>query len=142
MIREYARNDAEASFGELVHRHIDLVYSTAFRVLRNAELADEVSQRVFVALARNAKKLEDRAVLAGWLHQTARHFALETVRSEERRRQREKEAADIRSLDSNETQSDWDQIAPWRNWIRTIGTPSYCATSNARRQRKSARSLG
>ena len=113
LIREYARNGAEASFGELVHRHIDLVYSTAFRVLRNAELADEVSQRVFVALARNAKKLEDRAVLAGWLHQTARHFALETVRSEERRRQREKEAADIRSLDSNETQSDWDQIAPY-----------------------------
>src|SRR5215510_6052914 len=112
LIREYARNGAEASFGELVHRHIDLVYSTAFRVLRNAELADEVSQRVFIALARNAKKLEHRSVLAGWLHQTARNFALETVRSEERRRQREREAATLRDLDSNDSQSVWDQIAP------------------------------
>src|SRR6266545_6671959 len=60
LIREYARNGAEASFGELVHRHVDLVYSTAFRVLRNAGLAEEVSQRVFVALARNAEKLEHR----------------------------------------------------------------------------------
>src|SRR6185436_11277256 len=92
LIREYARNGVEASFGELVHRHIDLVYSTAFRVLRNAGLAEEVSQRVFVALARNAEKLEDRAILAGWLHKTARNFALETVRSEERRRHREREA--------------------------------------------------
>src|SRR5262245_51008015 len=112
LIREYARNGAEASFGELVHRHIDLVYSTAFRVLRNSSLADEVSQRVFVALARNAEKLEDRAVLAGWLHQTATNFALETVRSEERRQQREREAAAIRNLDSNDTQSIWDQVAP------------------------------
>src|SRR6266498_6046744 len=92
LIREYARNDAEASFGELVHRHIDLVYSTAFRVLRNAELADEVSQRVFVALARNATKLQHRAVLTGWPHETTRNFAITTVRSEERRRLREQEA--------------------------------------------------
>src|SRR5262249_13307221 len=112
LIREYARNGAEASFGELVHRHIDFVYSTAFRVLRNAELAEEVSQRVFVALARNAEKLQRRSVLAGWLHQTARNFALDTVRSEERRRQREREAEAIRILDSNDTQSIWDQIAP------------------------------
>jgi DNA-directed RNA polymerase specialized sigma24 family protein len=84
LIREYARNGAEGSFGELVHRHIDLVYLTAFRVLRHADLAEEVSQRVFVALARNADKLEHCSVLAGWLHQTARNFALETLRSEKR----------------------------------------------------------
>ena len=112
LIREYARNGAQESFGELVHRHVDVVYSTAFRVLRNADLAEEVSQRVFVALARNAAKLEYRAVLTGWLHQTARNFALETVRSEERRRQREREAATIRDLDSDDTQAAWDQIAP------------------------------
>ena len=112
LIREYARNGAETSFGELVHRHIDLVYLTAFRVIRNAELAEEVSQRVFVALARNAEKLEHCSVLAGWLHQTARNFALETLRSEKRRQQREREAAAISILDSNDTQSIWDQIEP------------------------------
>src|SRR5262249_25087523 len=111
LIRAYARNGVETSFGELVHRHIDFVYSAAFRVLRNAELAEEVSQRVFVALARNAEKLQDRAVLAGWLHQTARNFALETVRSEERRRQRERESAAFRDLHTNDAQPVWDQIA-------------------------------
>ncbi|MCI0539230.1 MAG: sigma-70 family RNA polymerase sigma factor [Verrucomicrobiales bacterium] len=112
LIREYARHGAEESFGELVHRHVDLVYSTAFRVLRNPDLAEEVSQRVFVALARNAATLEHRAVLAGWLHQTARNFALATVRSEERRRRREREAATLRDLDLDDTPAVWDQIAP------------------------------
>jgi hypothetical protein len=37
---------------------------------------------------------------------------LETVRSEERRRQREREAATIRNLDSDDTPAAWDQIAP------------------------------
>jgi RNA polymerase sigma factor (sigma-70 family) len=112
LMREYARNGAEESFGELVHRHVDLVYSTAFRVLRNASLAEEVTQRVFVALAQNATKLQHRAVLAGWLHQTARNFAIATVRSEERRRQRERDAASLETFDSNDSQAGWDQLAP------------------------------
>jgi Sigma-70 region 2 len=60
LIREYARTDSEEAFAELVHRHVDLVYSTAFRVLRNPSFAEEVTQRVFVALARNALKLHPR----------------------------------------------------------------------------------
>ena len=65
LIREYARTGSEEAFGELMHRHVDLVYSIAFRVLRNASFAEEVTQRVFVALARNALKLQHRAVLTG-----------------------------------------------------------------------------
>lgn len=112
LIREYARTGSEEAFGELVHRHLDLVYSIAFRVLRNASFSEEVTQRVFVALARNAVKLEQRAGLTGWLHETTRNFAITTVRSEERRRLREQEAATMKSHDSNEMQAVWDQMAP------------------------------
>ncbi len=112
LICEYARSGSEEAFGELAHRHVDLVHSTAFRVLRNASLAEEVTQRVFVALARNATKLQHRAVLTGWLHETTRNFAITTVRSEERRRLREQEAATLETPESNDTQAVWDQIAP------------------------------
>jgi DNA-directed RNA polymerase specialized sigma24 family protein len=95
LIRQYVRSGSEEAFGELVHRNVDLVYSTAFRVLRNPGFAEEVTQRVFIALARNAVKLQQRPVLTGWLHETARNFAVTTVRSEERRRQREQEAATL-----------------------------------------------
>jgi DNA-directed RNA polymerase specialized sigma24 family protein len=54
-------------------------FSTAFRVLCNAALAEEVSQRVFIALARNAEKLEHRTVLAGWLHQISTSLQAEAA---------------------------------------------------------------
>ena len=76
-----------------VRRHIDFVYSTALRILRDSSMAEDVTQRVFVALGRNASKLQDRATLIGWLHDTARNFAVTTIRSEEWRRRREQEAA-------------------------------------------------
>ncbi|MBI4662244.1 MAG: hypothetical protein HY735_25780 [Verrucomicrobia bacterium] len=97
LIREYGRTGAEEAFEELVHRHVDLVYSTAFRVLRDASLAEDVTQRVFVALARNAVKLQRRPVLTGWLHETARNFAVTTVRSEERRRRHQDGTDEVNS---------------------------------------------
>lgn len=112
LLRDFARTGADDAFAELAHRHVDLVYWTAFRVLRNASLAEEVTQRTFVALAQNAHKLHHRSVLTGWLHETARNFAIATVRSEERRRWREQEAAIVRTLNSNVGDLDhvWDQL--------------------------------
>src|SRR5215471_2709683 len=89
LLRTYVRSRCEASFRDLVHRHVDLVHSTALRILRDATLAEDVVQRVFLAMAQHSAKLQGRASLTGWLHETTRHLAINTVRSEERRRQRE-----------------------------------------------------
>jgi hypothetical protein len=79
---------------------------------RNPDPAKEVTQRVFVALARNAAKLHHRPVLTGWLHETAHSFAVTTVRSEERRPARERHAMMIDSLNSDEAYAAWDRLAP------------------------------
>jgi hypothetical protein len=44
LVREYARTGSDEAFGELVHRHVDLVYSIAFRILHSASFAEEVSE--------------------------------------------------------------------------------------------------
>src|SRR5262249_8292797 len=93
LLRDFARTGSNEAFAQLVHRYIDPVYSAALRVLRTSSLAEEVTQRTFVALAQNAQRLRPRSVLTGWLHETTRNFAVATVRSEERRRLREQEAA-------------------------------------------------
>jgi RNA polymerase sigma factor (sigma-70 family) len=112
LIRAYARSRCESSFSELVHRHIDLVHSTAARVLRDANLAEDVTQRVFLTLARHSAKLQGRISLTGWLYETARNAAVNTVRTEERRRRREQEAASMKQLDANDWEMLWQQIAP------------------------------
>src|SRR2546430_5315069 len=77
LIRAYVRNRCESSFGELVHRHVDLVHSTALRIVRDTNLAEDVTQRVFLALAQHSAKLQERLSLTGWHHETARNLAID-----------------------------------------------------------------
>jgi len=65
-----------------------------------------------VALARQAGSLRHRAVLAGWLHGTARNIAVQTVRTDARRRRREQEAFVMRELLGQESIPRWEEIAP------------------------------
>ena len=111
LIRDYAEGRSEAAFAELARRHVDLVYSAAVRILRDADLAKDVTQGVFLALAQNAPQLTDRAVIASWLHFTTRNLAVKTIRSDARRRAREQEAAAMNATQTHKT-DDWEHIAP------------------------------
>jgi RNA polymerase sigma factor (sigma-70 family) len=110
LLELYAWNGSEPAFSELVRRHTDLVFSTAIRLVRDPHLAEDVSQRAFVALAQHARKLSGRATIAGWLHLTTRNFAIMTIRTEERRKHREQKAAEIFSETPN-GEAAWPNIA-------------------------------
>ena len=107
----YAESHSEAAFTELVGRHVDLVYSAAVRMVRDAHLAEDVTQGAFVALAKNANKLTERPVLSGSLHRTAQNIAAQTVRTIERRRAREEEAVAMNELLATESDASWERIA-------------------------------
>jgi RNA polymerase sigma factor (sigma-70 family) len=112
LLREYAVRRAEAAFGELVRRHVDLVYSAALRMVRDAHLAEDVTQSVFVALSQSAGQLTERSVLSGWLHRTTQNLAANAVRSDVRRRAREQEAAAMNDLLSTDPGAAWEEITP------------------------------
>src|ERR1017187_5708594 len=93
----YTRTGSESALRELVSRYIDLVYSTAFRLVgEDAQAAQDVAQTVFVALADKAGTLPQDVMLGGWLHQHTRFVAGDLMRTERRRPLRAREAAGIR----------------------------------------------
>src|SRR6185369_549385 len=110
LLREYAEHRSDAAFAELVRRHVDLVYSAALRMVCDAHLAEDVTQAVFLAVAKSARDLADRPVLSGWLHRTAQNLAANVVRSDVRRRAREQEAAVMNELLSAEADAGWEHI--------------------------------
>lgn len=112
LLGDYARQQSEAAFGELVRRHVDWVHTAAWRIVGDASLAQDVTQSVFVALAQNAARLADHPVLCGWLHRTARNLAAKTVRSDARRRAREQEAATMNRFISTTDEPPWEHLAP------------------------------
>ncbi len=127
LLERYARQGSEEAFGQLVARHLNLVYSAALRqVGGEASLAQDVAQLVFTNLARKAPVLCTQArargslgadggaefILAGWLHRDTRFTALELLRKESRRRHREQEAVAMQLLDAQDPPADWTQIRP------------------------------
>lgn len=112
LLRAYAENRSEAAFSELVRRHVDIIHSAAQRMVCDSHLAQDVTQGVFVALAKSAGQLAAHPVLSGWLHRTAQNIAAQTVRTDVRRRAREQEATAMNELLAAEPDAVWEQIAP------------------------------
>jgi RNA polymerase sigma factor (sigma-70 family) len=111
LVREYALNQSERAFEALVSRHINLVYSVALRQARDPHLAEEITQAVFIILARKAITLGPKTILAAWLCRTARYASANLLTMQRRRQHREQEAH-IQSLVNEPEPGAWMQIAP------------------------------
>lgn len=102
LLSEYAQNGSETAFRELVGAYLDLVYSTAVRLVDgDTHRAEDVAQTVFVDLARRAHSLPKNVMLGGWLHRHTCFVAANTMRSERRRQSRERLAIEMSALQDN-----------------------------------------
>jgi uncharacterized protein (TIGR03435 family) len=111
LLRQYVHRNSEEAFAALVTRHVNLVYSAALRNTGNAHAAEEITQAVFIILAKKADRLRTGTILSGWLYQTARLTSASFLRTEFRRARREQEAY-MQSLSHEAETRVWSEIEP------------------------------
>ena len=112
LLAEYRRNGSDAAFRELATRFVDLVHSTALRLVEgDTHRAEDVTQTVFVDLARLARTLSPEVRLGGWLHRHTCFVAVNTLRGERRRQARERQAVEMNTL-QNHSEADFSHVAP------------------------------
>ncbi len=112
LLARYARDGSEDAFAEIVRRHLDVVHAAALRQVRSEQLAKEVAQSTFMKLATEARRLRPDTVLVAWLYQVARCEAVDVVRREVRRQQREQVATEMNFLNARTAADQWTQIEP------------------------------
>jgi len=95
LLKRYLRDGAQDAFATLVKKYLGLVYGVALRRLHDPTPAQEVTQNVFITLARQAVWLSGHASLGGWLYRTTNNLAQHEWRADQRRRKREEIALEL-----------------------------------------------
>jgi RNA polymerase sigma factor (sigma-70 family) len=106
LLRRFAGFGDPQAFAQIVQRYAGFVYATCLRVIGDGSRAEDLSQETFFRLMRRPHEV--RQNLGGWLHRTATHLALDSLRSETSRRRREI----TYSVECDHEASTWAELSP------------------------------
>jgi RNA polymerase sigma factor (sigma-70 family) len=115
LVAEYASGGSPEAFSALVARHSQLVRAAARAQLGEVDEVQDVSQTVFLLLARKAGRLAKNTFLPGWLYRAGRLAAIRYQRGELRRMRREQEAFMQSIENQNQQRLDepaWGEVEP------------------------------
>jgi RNA polymerase sigma factor (sigma-70 family) len=113
LLRQFAEQDSQEAFAELARRHVGWVFQASLRRTgERSDLAQDVVQHVFIALAKHASALSNHEALSGWLFTTTRYAASHVLRAESRRHKYESVATTVTEAEQPKVESDWSEIRP------------------------------
>jgi RNA polymerase sigma factor (sigma-70 family) len=84
----------DRAFRELFARYAGVAHALAFRLVRQAQVAEEIVQEAFLAVWRSPERYDrKRGSVRAWLMGTVHHRAVDAVRREQAQRRRADQAA-------------------------------------------------
>jgi len=103
LVREIEKNN-DLAFGTLIRKYQKLVYTAAYKLLQNAEDAEDICQDVFLSLYKNISQVRNRDDLSGWLFRSACNKSLSLLRRKKAdRTQKDQDLSGIKHADDNNT---------------------------------------
>jgi RNA polymerase sigma-70 factor (ECF subfamily) len=114
LLSRYARQRDEPAFASIVSRYVNLVYSAAARRVGDRHLAEDITQAVFVILARKAQSIRRDQPLSNWLLTTVRYAAANAVKMENRRRKHELAAATRNAISVGACSTNPSDVILWQ----------------------------
>jgi RNA polymerase sigma factor (sigma-70 family) len=95
LLRRVGAGDDQA-FRELFGRYASVAHALAFRLVRQAQVAEEIVQEAFLAVWRNPDRYDgSRGSVRSWLMGTVHHRAVDAVRREQAQRRRAEQASGL-----------------------------------------------
>ena len=85
LLKRYVETADQSAFAQVARRHVNWVNSMARRIVKDEALAADVTQAVFILLARRARSVAGKSVLSTWLFNVTRYTSLNARRTEARR---------------------------------------------------------
>jgi RNA polymerase sigma factor (sigma-70 family) len=115
LLRRYADDRDEAAFARLTRRHVNFVYSSAIRRVGDGHLAEEVTQAVFIMLARKAKSLRGGdGAMSAWLVKCVRYAAANAAKVDARRRKHERAFAEHHAYGRSACSANPSDVIVWQ----------------------------
>lgn len=95
LVQRMRAGDQEA-FREIFSRYAPIANALAFRLVRQAQVAEEIVQEAFLAVWRTPDRYDrSRGSVRAWLMGTVHHRAVDAVRREQAQRRRTEQAASV-----------------------------------------------
>ena len=93
LTRAYAEHGDREAIGALIGRYVDVVYGSALRQVRSKQVAEDVTQGVFLLLLQKASGFGVGVRVGSWLLQATYYACLRAARDLRRREYHERKAA-------------------------------------------------
>jgi RNA polymerase sigma-70 factor (ECF subfamily) len=89
LVRVFLERQDEAAFDQIVNRYGDKIYTLALRITRNHSDAEEVLQKVFIALMKKMNTFRGESKFSTWLHKVASNTSYIYLRSRKKKYENE-----------------------------------------------------